>query len=182
MTALAFSAHAATLEGVEVSDSAKLAGETLVLNGAAVRRFSIYKTEVASLYLPSKQNTLEGVTGQSGPKRLQLVALRDIRSDDVTRRFMVDFRAASTQQEWSHLINEMAQFGHLLAHNAKKGDIFTLDWIPDKGLMVTKNGMALADKPMLNDLMFRIVMRIFLGPQAPVEAREKLLGRQPWSE
>lgn len=179
---LACSGHAATLEGIEIPESATLGGETLVLNGAAVRRYSIYKVEVASLYLPARQSTLEAVIGQRGAKRLQLVALRETRSEDITRRFMADFRAVSSQQEWMSLIDEMVQFGNLLSNSARKGDVFTLDWMPGKGLLVSKNGMALAQRPIPNELMFRIVLRIFLGPQAQAEAREKLLGREPWPE
>ena len=125
---------------------------------------------------------MEGVIGQPGPKRLQLVFLRDTRSEDLARKFMADFRAVSSPSEWSALINEMVQLGDMLSNSAKKGDVLAVDWIPDTGLIVTKNGSPLSPKPIASELMFRIIMRIFLGPLAQEAARESLLGRKPWNE
>lgn len=179
---LALPAHALELEGYPVPASISLGGRTLVLNGAAVRRFSIYKVEVASLYLPARQATLEAATALAGPKRLQLVMLRDARSDDIARKFMSDFRAVSQPGEWNNLMNEMAALGSMLHNNVKKGDVLTIDWLPGSGLVIARNATPLSDKPIASELMFRIIMRIFLGPIAPEDARLKLLGVKPNEE
>lgn len=175
-------ALALELEGYTVPDSISLGGRPLVLNGAAVRRFSIYKVEVASLYLSARQATLEAVTTLQGPKRLQLVMLRDTRSEDIARKFMSDFRAASQPAEWNTLINEMVTLGSMMHKSIQKGDVLTIDWLPGTGMVISKNGTALSDKPITSELMFRIIMNIFLGPIAPEDARMKLLGVRPIAE
>lgn len=174
--------YAATLEGIEVPGSISLAGQNLVLNGAAVTRISIFKADVVSLYVPARKQSLEGVGDQPGPKRLQMVRLRDARGDDIARKLISDFEAASAPAERNNLINEMVQLGGMLSNRANKGDVLTLDWIPNQGLVISRNGVHLSEKPIASELLFRVLLRIFLGPKAPEDTREKLLGRRPWEE
>ena len=62
------------VEGVSLAQEIVLdeTGETLVLNGAGVRKKFVVKVYVAALYLEEKSGDPEGVIGQQGRKRILL--------------------------------------------------------------------------------------------------------------
>ena len=120
------------IEGHQVPESIQLDGHPLQLNGVGIRRLAVFKIEVASLYLTSSQNTLEGVITAKGPKSLRLVMLRDVPSKLLSRKFMHDFQSVSTTVEWNGLTQEVAALDGMFAATGgiSKGDIVALDWLP----------------------------------------------------
>ncbi|MBK5259345.1 MAG: chalcone isomerase family protein, partial [Thermoanaerobaculia bacterium] len=50
-------AEAATVGGVDISDKTTVGGQTLVLNGAGLRKKFFIKVYTGALYLPSKQTS-----------------------------------------------------------------------------------------------------------------------------
>lgn len=172
---------AVEVEGFQVPESIQLDGQPLLRNGVAIRKLAVFKMEVASLYLTSLQNSLEGVTAVKGPKRLRLVMLRDVPSQLLSRKFLHDFQSVSTAVEWGALANEVTALNAMFAATGgiSKGDIVTLDWLPEKGLSIALNGKQLSAQPLNNELVYQIILRIFLGPDAQASAREQLLGLKP---
>jgi hypothetical protein len=62
-----------------------------------------------------------------------------------------------------------------------KGDVVNLDWLPGTGWMATHNGKQLSidggQMLAINDeLAFQIYLRMYIGPAAPEELRNGLLG------
>jgi hypothetical protein len=62
-----------------------------------------------------------------------------------------------------------------------KGDVVDLDWVPGRGWMAEHNGKQLqadagGDVAINNELAFQIYMRMYIGPHAPAELRNGLLG------
>lgn len=169
------------IEGFQVPDSIQMEGQPLLRNGVAIRRLAVFKMEVASLYLTSLQNTLEGVTAAKGPKRLRLVMLRDAPAQLLTRKFLHDFRSVSTAVELNALTNEVTALNAMFTSTGgiSKGDIVTLDWLPEKGLVISLNDKPLSAQPLNNELVYQIILRIFLGPDAQAVARDQLLGLKP---
>jgi hypothetical protein len=55
------------------------------------------------------------------------------------------------------------------------GAMTTLDWLPGAGLVPSHNGSALA-APIRGELLYQLVLRVFVGPSAEGEARARLLG------
>src|SRR6476620_54578 len=83
MMAFAFtSASAAEVNGVKFDDAMKVGGKELKLNGLGVRTKFFVKVYAAGLYLQEKQSTPEGVFTAAGPRRMRLIMMRDVTSDD----------------------------------------------------------------------------------------------------
>ena len=62
-----------------------------------------------------------------------------------------------------------------------KGDVVNLDWVPGTGWMATHNGRQLTSDGgnmlAINDeLAYQIYLRMYIGPAAPEDLRNGLLG------
>lgn len=183
LSLMALQAHAVELEGHNLAPTIQLSGRSLILNGAAVRRFAIFKVEVASLYLEQRQSSLEAVASDPGAKRLRLVMLRRVSAEDLHKKFMGDLKSVSTAGELSQVKHEIDVLDESLRNVAlQPGDVITIDWLPAKGMVTSLNGRALSDSATGTELLYRMVLRIFLGPNAARTPREKLLGLQPISD
>jgi hypothetical protein len=93
---------------------------------------------------------------------------------------MSDFIKASTASERATVASEIAVLeGWLKRSGVSRGDELLLDWVPGAGMTATRNGTPLSAKPIQSELMFSIVLRIFIGPEANATTRSRLLGLQP---
>jgi HAMP domain-containing protein len=175
--------QAVEIEGYPIAPSIQLAERALVLNGAAVRRFAIFKIEVAALYLERRLSTMEGIASDPGAKRLRLVMLRQVTAEDVHKKFMGDLRSVSTPSELAQVKREVGLLEESFRTMAlKPGDVINIDWLPGIGMLTSLNGHAVGDAKIDAELLYRMVLRIFLGPDAARGPRERLLGLQPISD
>lgn len=180
ITLACIDAHAepiADIDGqVQFPMSTTVAGTKLVINGAAVRKRGYFKPDAVALYLPAKVTSLDAAVQMSGPKRLQIQILRELDGGTISRYFINDFKMVSTDAEFKQLINEVAQVGAIYAglHRLNKGDVFTIDWIPGKGMVSAMNGKPLAT--IASPLMYEITLRMSLGSGASAEMRDQMLG------
>jgi hypothetical protein len=164
------------LEGVPIDDSATVAGAKLVLNGASVQKRGFFKTNTCALYLTEKRHTLDEVVKLSGPKRVQLVMLRDIKGFLIARQFLTDFAASATEAEANALTAEVEAIakGYAQIDMLHKGDVVVIDWVPGQGIVATLNGQAMGPAHD-NALLWDVSLRPVMGKQAPRELREQLL-------
>ncbi len=182
-------AHAGVeLEGVELEDTITAYGQKLVLNGAAVRKRGYFKADVTALYLPEKRTTPDAIFKLNGIRRIQLNILREFTSSTISRIFIADFKQHSTDAEFKQLINEVSQIGAAYGgvKRVTKGDVVNLDWVPGKGWMCFINGKQLlidtgaggsnSNHAINNELAYQIYMRMYIGPGAPEDLRNGLLG------
>ncbi len=166
------------VDGVEVPTTATVRGKKLVLNGAGVRRRGYYKSNIVALYLPERLTTLDAIMKLDGPRRIQMLLLRDFSQSTVSRIFLADFKQAATDVEFKTLINEVAEIGAIY-NNVKRveqGDKVNIDWQPGAGIIASLNDRQLNDKPINNELAYQIYLRMFMGPTVPEELRNRLLG------
>lgn len=171
-------AHAVVeLEGVQVEDTATVAGTRLVLNGVGVRKRGYFKTDVTALYLPERRSKAADVYNPNGVRRLVLVLLRDIPSATISRYFVGDFKQVATDAEFKQVINEVGQMGQVYGGlvRVNKGDVVEIDWIPGTGLTAYINGKSMG-APIKNPLFYEIYMRMYLGSSVPEDFRNALLG------
>jgi hypothetical protein len=179
---------AVELEGVQLDETITAYGQKLVLNGAAVRKRGYFKADVTALYLPEKRTTPEAVFKLNGIRRIQLNLLREFTSSTISRIFIADFKQNSTDAEFKQLINEISQVGAAYSgvKRVAKGDVVNLDWVPGKGWMCYINGRQLmvdttatasaSNNAINNELAYQIYLRMYIGPAAPEELRNGLLG------
>ena len=78
LTLAAVTASGATVAGVKIEDSSSVAGQNLVLNGAALRKKFVVKVYVGALYLPSKQANAAAILAADAPRRQVMHFLYDV--------------------------------------------------------------------------------------------------------
>lgn len=180
--ALAFTgaAHAAEVSGVKVDDTAMVAGKSLVLNGAGMRKKFVINVYVAALYLSEKKSNPADVQALATPKRVTLYIQREVSSDEFGQLFITSMNKNSTKEEKAKVINQTGKFGEMFASldKVKKGDVIHLDWIPGQGTVSTVNGKATGET--LPDIAFyNAVLRIWLGENpAQDDLKDALLGKK----
>lgn len=173
--ALAFSQSVFALEvaGVKLDDTVRVASKELKLNGAGLRTKAFFKVYVAGLYLPEKKAAVPDIMEATGPRRLTIVMLRDVSSEDFGQSFMTGLNANSDKAEKSKIFNQTVKMGEIFASipSLKKGDMITTDWVPGSGTQIHVNGKTVGD--VLPDLNFyNAFLKIWLGDK-PAESSLK---------
>ena len=67
-----------TVNGVTFPGTVTVAGQTLVLNGVALRKKAIFKVYQAGLYLAAKSGNADSVLAADTPRRMVMQFLRDV--------------------------------------------------------------------------------------------------------
>lgn len=87
--------RALEIQGVSVPPSATVAGESLRLNGAGLRTFTLLmvpiRIYVASLYTPSAIRSAAAMMASSGPMQFDFTFLRGVGQSDVTKAWTTQF-------------------------------------------------------------------------------------------
>lgn len=175
VSSLACAAFAAEVSGVKLPETERVANQELKLNGAGIRyKYGVAKVYVAAMYLPDRKATAAEVFAVPGAKRMTLVLLRDVSSNDLAQAFMDGIKKNSPMEERGKVIVSLMKFGEGFASvpEFKKGDIVSGDWIPGTGGLFQVNGRKLGET--INDALFyTIFMKIWLGDH-PVDPKLKL--------
>jgi hypothetical protein len=169
---------AADIAGVRLADKIQLGNTELLLNGAGVRYKGIFQVYVAALYVPSRKSTTTDVLAAQGARRVTLVMLRDVSSNELGRAFMSGIHENTPKVEAGRLMGQLVKFGEMFGSVAalKKGDTLTVDWIPTVGTVAQLNGRALAE-PVQDIAFYNVVLRIWLGDRpADVRLKRAMLG------
>lgn len=159
-------------------DTHAVAGQNLVLNGAGMRVKMIIKVYAVALYLPRKETTTAGVLAQSGPKRIQIVMLRDVPADKLGESLADGIKANTTESERAVLqarVDELEKAMMALGE-ARKGAMIQLDYLPGTGTRITMGG-----RPVMRDVpgedFYRALLKIWLGDKpADSDLRARMLG------
>ena len=162
-------ASAAEVAGVKFPDTVKIAGKDLQLNGLGVRTKFIFKVYAAGLYLQDKAATVDQVFKADGPRRVQLVMLRDISSDDLGNAFITGLNNNVDAKDKDKIVTQISKFGEIFAllDGLKKDDVLDLDWIPGSGTQCYLNNKKIGE--LMPDITFyNSVLRIWLG-EKPVD-------------
>jgi Chalcone isomerase-like len=157
-------ASAAEIAGIKLDERTRLGTSELVLNGAGLRKRFFFKLYVAGLYLPEKRNSPVGVYALAGPKRASITLLRDVPAQDLVDALIGGIRANTSLEEQPVL---KARIDRLAANLlsiawARKGDVITVDWLPDVGTVTTLNGEAKGQSIPGYDV-YRALLRVWIG-------------------
>ena len=177
--ACAFSqgASAAEVSGVKFPDTQKIAGKELQLNGLGVRYKFFVKVYAAGLYLQDKASTVEEVMKAEGPRRIQLVMMRDVSSDEFGNAFMTGLNNNLDSKDKAKIVTQISKFGEMFAtlDALKKGDVLDMDWIPGTGNVCYLNGKRIGE--VTPDILFyNSILKIWLGDKpADSSLKTKLL-------
>jgi hypothetical protein len=174
-------AQTTDLAGAKFEPTATVAGAPLVLNGAGVRYKAVFKVYAAGLYLSSKANTPEAVLAAPGPKRVQVVMLREIDANELGKLFTRGMQDNAPRDEFVKCIPGTIRMGEIFAVKKKllAGDTFSVDWQPGSGTVVRINGKA-ANEPIVEPEFYSGMLRIWLGKSpADLMLRDAMLGKAP---
>jgi hypothetical protein len=173
--ALLFSAStfATEVAGVKVDDTAQVGNQLLKLNGAGIRYKVIFKVYVAALYLAETKATPAEVMALPGAKRVSLIMLRDVSSEDFGQKFMDGIRKNAEMSERAKLVNAMLTFGQMFASvpELKKGDMLNVDWVPGAGVVSQLNGKKIGET-VADPNFYNALLRIWLG-NSPADEKLK---------
>ncbi len=162
-----------TVGGISFESRAQVSGQSLRLNGAGLRTKSMFKVYAAGLYLTGYETAADEILALDGAKRLRIVLLRDVNSDELGTSFATAFNSNTTKQERTAMLNALAQFQGLFetASTLKKGDVVIFDMIPGVGLRCLLNDRAVGST--ISDTAFsKAFLRVWLGDR-PVDTALK---------
>ncbi len=179
LLAAALGAQAAVIEGQQFDDRIRLADTELVLNGVGLRAVAWFRGYAAGLYLSQKADTTEAALAAKGPKRLRMRMMVEVESKEFVKAFEKGMKRNLGAAEREALADRIERFDRTVAALVvlKKGDAVDLDWLPDRGLVLSVNGQAKGE-PFVGEAFYAAILKIYIGKD-PVDKRLKagLLGQ-----
>ena len=168
-------ASAVEVAGVNVPDSATVAGQTLVLNGAGLRKKFVFKVYVGALYLPSKTSSDSAALAQTGAAKVTLKMLRDVGGDKLHEAWSEGFAANNPAADVARLKASFDRFNAMFG-DVKDGDLMEVDFVPGTGTTVTVAGTNKGTVE--GDDFAKATLRIWLGPKPPTDdLKHGMLGK-----
>jgi hypothetical protein len=173
--AVAAPAQARKVAGVEFPDTIDVAGQTLRLNGAGVRKKFVFQVYAGGLYLAEPSSDADAIVRADAPKRVRMVFLRDVSRSQIMDAYREGFRENSAGPERDALVAKLARIEPAVRDMRKGGEMF-VTYEPGKGTTVAAAGgePATVEGKDFADAMFRN----WLGPKpADGNLKKSLLGR-----
>jgi hypothetical protein len=171
-------ARAAEVAGVAFEPAAEVAGETLQLNGAGLRKRFFVEVYAAGLYVPQPARSGPALLAQEGPRRVVIAMLRDVGADQFSVAISDGLAANHTPAQLAALSGQIQALQANLAAigEARRGDRIHFDYTPAAGTRILVNG-AQKGAAIPGPELYRAVLRVWLG-DAPVDAglKQALLG------
>jgi hypothetical protein len=151
------SARAATLAGVEMPDTVKVDGKTLVLNGIGLREAFWVKAYVGALYLEERTSDAQTVLDSS---QLKQVAIKFLRNID--RSSLASGWAEQLQKIGGKTMEpSIAKFTSLIG-DVKEGDTMSFTWRAGTGVEVSLSGEVRGS--VAGDAFARTLFMLWFGP------------------
>jgi hypothetical protein len=173
-------AGAVTLGGVKFEPEATLGGRKLQLNGAGIRYRAVFKVYAAGFYTASKFTKNEDTFKTDAPKRMHLVALRNVSGDEFGKLFARAMENNASREEFAKSVNNVIRMGQIFAdaRNFSDKDVILVDYVPGTGTIISHRGKQMAE-PFKEPEFHSLMMKIWFGPR-PVDEqlRIALLGGQ----
>jgi hypothetical protein len=135
---LTLPAGAASLAGVTLPDKIEVGGQTLVLNGLALRSKFFIKVYVGGLYLPQKEKAAAKVLSEDVPRRMVMHFLYSVSKEQMCDAWKEGLEqnspkaGADVKKSFTTLCGWMEPI--------PKGNELILTYIPGKGTEVQVNG------------------------------------------
>lgn len=166
--------RAITTEGVTFAGDIRLADTALQLNGVGLRAVAWLKGYAAGLYLPRKASTEAQVLETPGAKRLQMRMLQEVDAEEFVKAFHKGVERNTPPAAAARLAPRVTQFDTTVRGlvKLKKQDVIDLDFIPGKGLVLSRNGAA-RGAPVAGEDFYAALLRCFIG-QRPADPDMKI--------
>lgn len=141
---LAPAAGAAVVSGVTLPDTITVEGQQLVLNGAGMRekKFLVVPVDVyvAGLYLKSKTSAAQAIIDADETMMLKIQIVSSHLTAEKFKNATLEGFQESTGGNTGPIQKEIDLFMKAFAEEIKQGDVFDIQYVKDKGVLVYKNG------------------------------------------
>lgn len=173
LLALSLNLSAATLDGITFSDTTKVDGKDLVLNGVGIRKATFLKVKVyyGGLYLEQKTKDPNAFLNTPAPKQIVMHFVRDVEAPKLTDAFNEGMEAANKNH--ATFKPQMDKLNSLV-HDVVKNDQFIITFFND-GVLFTTTKKKTADKIMGADFS-RALLSIWFNNARDEGLRSGLLG------
>ncbi len=149
------------IAGVTLPATVDAGGQSLVLNGAALRKKAIFKVYVAGLYLPAKSEDADAILAGDTPRELRMQFVRDVGKDKMCEAWDESLEN-NTPDADAQLKGEFKELCGWM-QDLKKGDVMTFTYLPGTGTTVEVAGQhkgTMAGKPFADALF-----KSWIGPK-----------------
>jgi Chalcone isomerase-like len=171
----ALPALARDVAGVKVPDPIAVDGGELRLNGAGLRRATMFhvKVYVGALYLTAPSKDPEAIVRADEPKSVHMRFLRSVGRDKIMEAFREGFEKNSAAQA-KELQPSLDRVAAVLPVELKEGSELAVTYLPGKGTTVASpSGEVTIEGKPFADAMFRT----WLGPRpADDDLKKAMLG------
>jgi Chalcone isomerase-like len=170
----AWATRSITTEGLIFAGDIRLADTALQLNGVGWRAVAWARGYAAGLYLPKKAGSEAQVLAQTGPKRLQMRLVQEVDAEEFVKAFVKGVARNTPAADAARLAERVTQFNAAVRglDKLKKQDVIDLDFIPGKGLVLSRNG-AVRGAPVTGEDFYAALLRCFIGVR-PADAEMKI--------
>jgi len=154
-------AQAGEIAGVTVPATVDAGGQSLVLNGAALRKKAVFKVYVAGLYLPARNADANAILAADGPRELRMEFVRDVGKEKMCEAWDESLENNSPGAD-AQLQGEFKQLCGFM-QDLKKGDVMAFTYLPATGTTVVVAGQhkgTIAGKPFADALF-----KSWIGPK-----------------
>ncbi len=138
-------AGAASLAGVTLPDKAEVKGQSLVLNGIALRKKFFIKVYVAGLYLSQKEKSAAKILGADAPRRQVMHFLYGVSKDQMCDAWN-DGLEANTPNASAEVKKAFATLCGWM-EPIKEGNELVMTYVPGEGTQVEVNGKVKGTLP-----------------------------------
>lgn len=152
---------AATIGGVNLADTTTAGGQTLVLNGAGLRKKLFIKVYTGALYLPAKQGSAERILAADAARQMVMHFTYNVEKEKIAEAWQEGLvnntpnTTPAVKQAFSTLSSWM--------EDMKKGERIVLTYVPGAGTTVEVKGKVkgvLPDKAVAD-----AILATWIGPQ-----------------
>lgn len=161
-----------TVNGVVLPETIEVAGKTLTLNGAALRKKAIFKVYVAALYVATKSQSADAILAEDEPRRMVMHFVRNVDKGKICDAW-TDGLKDNTPGATEDLKKEFADLCGLM-QDIKDGQAMEFTYVPGNGTTVTVAGQ---EKGVVGGRDFAAaLLRCWIGPKpGPGEGFKKNL-------
>ncbi len=149
---------------INYTDTVKLGGQELVLNGAGMRKILFIKVYAAGLYLPKQAYTMKNALEQAGAARVRLGLLRDVETKDFVEALQGGLADNTSEDDRKAIASEVDGLIAVMKKigDVKEGDLIDFEYTPAGGTSVSMNGKVVGEK-LGGRSLYDAVLRIWLG-------------------
>src|SRR5206468_11022160 len=131
--------------GVKVNDTTTVNGQTLVLNGAGVRKKLFIKVYVGALYLPAKQSDAAAILAADTPRQMLMHFVFSVGKGKITEAWDEGLKA-NTPNASAEVKNAFKTLSSWM-EDMKSGQSIVLTYVPATGTTVAVKGTVKGTLP-----------------------------------